>query len=449
MTVEDKNQVLKDQAIEIFKAGLRAVDPKAAIKSYCGLNDSGILTIGDREYDLNSYKRLLVIGAGKAGAPMAAAFEEICGDRIEGGLINVKYDHLDDLSRVKIVEAGHPVPDENGQKGSESIMEIAAQAQEDDLIICLISGGGSALLPMPAEGLTLADKQDSIKTLLSCGATIHEINAIRKHTSAVKGGRLALTAHPATTVSLILSDVVGDDLDVIASGPTVPDPSSFAYCMEVIEKYKIMDKLPPAAADYIQRGAKGDIPETPKSDDPIFQKTQNLVIGCNMEAVLAAKAEAEKLGFTTVVLSSMIEGETSEVAKVHGAIAKEIVKTGFPAKPPVCIISGGETTVTITGNGLGGRNQHFAIEAAIDIAGLDNVAILCAGTDGTDGPTDAAGAVVDGMTLENAQQAGISAKAYAADNDAYHFFDKVGGLIKTGPTNTNVMDLRLVLVGSE
>jgi len=308
-----------------------------------------------------------------------------------------------------------------------------------------MSGGGSALLPLPANGLTLKDKQDTIKVLLSCGATIHEINAIRKHTSGIKGGRLARAVYPATLVSLILSDVVGDDLDVVASGPTVPDSSRFMDCMEIFDKYNIIKKLPPSVVNHIEAGITGKVHETPKAGDPIFENVNNIIIGSNFEAIMAAKKEAESLGYNTLVLSSMIEGETKHVAHVHGAIAREIIKTGNPLPPPACILSGGETTVSITGDGLGGRCQEFALAAALDISENENIVILTAGTDGTDGPTDAAGAVIDSGTIQRATEKGLDPKKYLSDNNSYHFFKNLNDLIITGPTNTNVMDLRIVL----
>jgi len=436
---------MRKNAVEIFHAGLQAVEPGIAVKNCCRLED-GHFFIGGRDYDLSRFNDLFVIGAGKASAPMAAALEELLGGRIKTGIINVKYGHTTDLDRIRLIEAGHPVPDQNGETGSRGILDLAGEAAESDLVFCLMSGGGSALLPLAAEGLTLKDKQDTIKVLLSCGATIHEINAIRKHTSRIKGGRLARAVYPASLVSLILSDVVGDNLDVIASGPTVPDSSSFSDCMDIFSKYRIVEELPESLVRHIEAGIAGRIPETPKADDPAFGSTNNLIIGSNMEAVMAAGQKAENLGYQTLVLSSMIEGETRDVAHVHGAIAREITKTGHPIPPPACILSGGETTVTIKGDGLGGRCQEFSLAAAMDIAESDGIVVLCGGTDGTDGPTDAAGAIADAYTCKKALSLGLDPKKYLADNDSYHFFEKLGDLLKTGPTNTNVMDLRIMLV---
>jgi glycerate 2-kinase len=436
---------LREDASRIFYKGLEAVEPRAAVKRNCRLEE-GTLHIGNSTYDISKVKNIYVIGSGKASAPMAAAVEDILGDRITSGIINVKYGHTAEVKRVKLVEAGHPVPDENGQAGAQAILDLAKTAGAGDLLICLVSGGGSALLPLPCEGMTLKDKQDTTSVLLACGATIHEINAIRKHLSGVKGGQLARAAYPADIISLMLSDVIGDDLDVIASGPTVPDYSTYQDCMDIFSKYGIVQKLPEKIIRHMEAGIAGNLPETPKKGDPAFEKTKNLVIGSNIDAVETAKAEAESLGYNTIVLSSMIEGETKEVALVHGAMAREVLKNGYPAAAPACILSGGETTVTIKGDGKGGRNQEFALAAAMDIAGQENIVVLSGGTDGNDGPTDAAGALSDTRTIERAEEMKLSPQTYLNNNDSYHFFEKLGDLLKTGPTNTNVMDVRIMLI---
>jgi glycerate 2-kinase len=361
-------------------------------------------------------------------------------------LVNTKYGHSVPLKRVQVIEAGHPVPDEEGFRGARQIVQILERTDEKDLIFFLISGGGSALLPYPAEGITLEDKQTVTRILLEVGASIHEINALRKHLSLVKGGRLARLAFPSTLVSLILSDVIGDDLDSIASGPTVPDHSTFDDCLNILEKYRIFDRIPPAVAEIFRKGARGEIEETPKPGNPVFERTQNLIIGSNIMAVEAAAKKAEKLGYNTLILSTFIAGETRDVAGVHAAIAREILSSGNPLKRPACVLSGGETTVTICGKGKGGRNQEFSLAAALDINGLENIVVLSAGTDGTDGPTDAAGAIAEGATVSRARKLGMDPGHYLRENDSYNFFKALGDLIVTGPTNTNVMDLRIVLV---
>jgi len=445
------NNILKDikemrgNAVKIFHKGLQAVEPGSAIKRSCK-REGNNLFLGKRKYNLSGIKNIFVTGAGKATAPMAAAIEDILGENITSGIINVKYGHTANLDSIRLIEAGHPVPDKNGIKGTNEILNLAEGANKHDLVLCLISGGGSALLVLPAEGITLKDKQDTIKILLSCGATIHEINTIRKHISKIKGGRLAKAAYPAGMVSLILSDVVGDDLDVIASGPSVPDPSTFEESMNILIKYKITKNIPKAVVSHIMKGASGKVPETPKEEDRIFKNTYNLIIAGNMEAINAARQESKKMGYKTLVLSSMIEGETRDVAKVHTAIAKEILKTGNPLPPPACILSGGETTVNITGSGLGGRNQEFVLAAAIDIAERKNIVVLSGGTDGGDGPTDAAGAIADNNTFKRAESMGLNPLNFLLNNDSYHFFKQLDDLLITGPTNTNVMDLRIILV---
>ncbi len=436
---------MRSNAVKIFQKGLQAVEPGSAIKRSCKRKNDH-LVIGNKKYNLSKIKNIFVTGAGKATAPMAAAIEDIIGENITHGIINVKYGHTANLNSIRLIEAGHPVPDKNGMKGADEILNLAAGAKKNDLVLCLISGGGSALLVLPAEGITLKDKQDTIKILLSCGATIHEINTIRKHISKIKGGRLAKAAYPARMLSLILSDVVGDDLDVIASGPSVPDPSTFEESLKIFKKYKITKNIPKAVVSHMKKGASGKVPETPKEGNRIFKNTYNLVIAGNMEAITAARQESNKMGYNTLVLSSMIEGETRDVAKVHTAIAKEILRTGIPIPPPACILSGGETTVNITGSGLGGRNQEFVLAAAIDIAERKNIVVLSGGTDGGDGPTDAAGAMADTNTLKRAESMGLNPLNFLLNNDSYHFFKRLDDLLITGPTNTNVMDLRIILI---
>lgn len=437
---------LRKQALAIFRAALRAADPLEAVLRHLRF-DGTVLLAGKRRYRLGSFRNIYVIGAGKAGAAMAAAVERILGRRIRGGLVNVKYGHLARLRRIELNECGHPVPDENGVRGAERIAALAERAGEGDLVICLISGGASALLPAPAPPITLEEKQAATRLLLACGASIHEMNAIRKHISRIKGGQLARLAYPATVLALLLSDVIGDNLDVIGSGPTAPDSSTFADARSILEKYGLTAQVPAPVRDRIDMGLRGEVLETPKATDEVFARTQNLIVGSNRLAVDAAAKAARALGFRTLVLSTLIEGETRDVARVHAAIAREILASGRPAKPPACLISGGETTVTLRGQGLGGRNQEFVLAAAIDLDGSPGVVVLSGGTDGTDGPTDAAGAIADGRTVPRAERLGLNAGRYLAENDSYHFFEPLGALLKTGPTNTNVMDVRLLLVG--
>jgi glycerate 2-kinase len=432
---------LHSQALKIFKAALRAADPEEAILRHVTVND-GVMSAAGRKYRLDRYKNIFVVGGGKAGAAMAHAVEQLLGRRISGGVVNVKYGHTKKLRRIELVECGHPVPDEAGVGGARRIAEIAAGASSEDLVLCLISGGASALMPAPVEGISLAEKQAATRILLECGADIGEINCIRKHISTLKGGQLARLAAPAAVLALMLSDVIGDDLSVIGSGPTTPDPSTFAMARGILEKYGAWERTPGSVRARIEQGCEGKVEETPKQ----VTNALNLVVGSNKQAVNAAVEKARELGFRPLVLSTTIEGETRDVARMHAAIAREVMQSGRPVRPPCCIVSGGETTVTIRGDGLGGRNQEFALAAAIDLAGAKGVAVLSGGTDGTDGPTDAAGAIADGQTIERASKLGLRAAEFLARNDSYRFFEAAGGLIKTGPTNTNVMDIRLMLI---
>jgi hydroxypyruvate reductase len=435
---------VKDICLAIFRAGLKAVDPYEATKRVLRLSGEG-LQVGERTYRLGDFKRIVVVGAGKGSAPMTQAVEEILGDRIEGGMIVVKYGYTAPLKKVKLIEGGHPIPDEAGQRGAGELLEIVRGLGDDDLVFSLISGGGSALLPVPVEGVSLAEKQETTRLLLESGASIHEINAIRKHLSRIKGGWLAKTVAPATMITLILSDVIGDDLDVIASGPTVGDRSTFSDCLKVVEQYNLNDQIPSAVMAHLRKGVAGTVQETPKPDDPIFRTGLNLIVGSNMQCLKAAERKAQELGYQTLILSSLVEGETREVATVHGAILKEIIRTGTPLSSPACIISGGETTVTIRGKGKGGRNQEFVLACGLEIAGWEGAAVFSAGTDGTDGPTDAAGAFADWRMVRRAQAIGLDPNVSLQENNAYPFFERLGDLIITGPTNTNVMDIRILI----
>jgi len=398
------------------------------------------MIVGRRRYPLSHFDRIQVVGAGKASAAMARAVERTLGKRLAGGFVNVPHGSQIRTRKVELNESGHPIPDERGLSGARRIAEIAGAAGERDLLICVISGGASALMPDPAPPVTLADTQETTRQLLACGANIHELNAVRKHISVLKGGQLAKLAWPATVVALILSDVVGDDLDVIGSGPTVPDRSTLEDARRIFEKYAI--RPPDSVRERIGVGAE----ETPKPSDPSLARVQNLIVGSNRLAIDAAAQEARALGYRTLVLSSFIEGETRDVASMHAAIVKEILASGRPVRPPACILSGGETTVTIRGKGLGGRNQEFVLAAAIALEGFGPFTVFSGGTDGADGPTDAAGAFTDEHNVARARTLGLDARRFLANNDSYHFFERLGGLVKTGPSGTNVMDVRILLI---
>ena len=436
---------LRRDAKKIFLHAVHAVDPQSILSSHVSLRNK-VLRIGDRKYPLSQVERIFVAGTGKASAALAVNLEKILGTRITQGLINVKYGHAQRLKRIRIQEAGHPLPDEKGLEGAKEMVDMLSRLTPKDLVLFLISGGGSALLPLPVEGITLAEKQATTHQLLSCGANIQEINTLRKHLSRIKGGGLARIVYPATLVALILSDVIGDPLDAIASGPTVPDPTTYEDCARILNKYELWEKIPPSVAGHIHEGVEGKREETLKVGEPAFAGVYNLVVGNNLLAMRAAKKAAQDLGYRTLLLSSLVEGETREVAKVHAAIGKEILLSGNPIPPPACILSGGETTVTLKGKGKGGRSQEFALAAALEIAGWEEILMMSAGTDGTDGPTDAAGAFADGKTLKRARTMGLDPWSFLKENDAYHFFEKLGDLIITGPTGTNVMDLRILLV---
>ncbi|MFA6110658.1 MAG: glycerate kinase [Candidatus Latescibacterota bacterium] len=443
--IDPRARQRRADAEAIFAAAVRAADPRRCVERVLSVQ-GGNLIIAGTSIPLAERSRLLVIGAGKATPAMAGAAEAVLGERIAAGAINTKYDHAVPLSRIRTTECGHPVPDAEGVRGTGRILDLLAQVDRDTLVLCLFSGGGSALLPAPAEGLTLADKQETTRLLLACGATIDEINTMRKHLSEVKGGQLARRAQPARVISLLLSDVIGDPLDTIASGPTHPDPTTFADCLELMTRYRLLERLPAPARTRLEAGATSRVSETPKPGDPCFARTETRVIGNNALALDAAREEAVRRGYQPLVLSSRIQGEAREVAAVYAALAQEACTTGQPVPAPACIIGGGETTVTLRGTGRGGRNQELALAAAVRLAGWGRVTLLSAGTDGTDGPTDAAGAVVDGSTVERARQRGFQAADHLDRNDAYPLLAGTGDLLVTGATGTNVMDLQLVLV---
>lgn len=449
---------IRADLLAVFGAALRRVDPYAMIKERMNLDGSclSLKTGGEiLQWDLDRYSRVEVIGAGKAAAKMALAVEEILAGRISRGIIAVKPGHTERLRRIRMIPAGHPVPDAGSVEAGRLIADICRESGEDTLIISLVSGGGSALLCHPyawkdAEGLhslTLEDKQETTRVLLASGADIKEINCIRKHLSLIKGGRLAALARPAELVNLVLSDVPGDRLDAIASGLFAPDESTYGEAAAVIEKYGISRKIPAAVMEAIRLGAEGVLDETPKPGDPAFERVRNVLIGSNYRALAAAEKKARELGYNTLVLSSEITGEAREAAKFYMGIARGIVKYDLAVKKPACVIAGGETTVTLRGGGKGGRNQEMALAflAELEAEPAAGVYFLAASTDGNDGPTGAAGAFADGEILLRGREAGLSIQKYLAGNDSYHYFDKLGFLCKTGPTNTNVCDIQIMI----
>ncbi len=427
----------------LFRAGLQAVDPYAAVCRQVRIR-RWQLTIGSQHYSLKQVNRIVVVGAGKASARMAQALEHQLGKRIDTGLVVVKYGHAAPTGIIRIVEAGHPIPDAAGLQATRKIMALIKTLTTDDLLIVLLSGGASSLLPAPASGIGLKDKQQTTKQLLRSGATIQEINAVRKHLSYVKGGQLA-AATAARVASVILSDVIGNDLGSIGSGPTAPDPTTFQEAWEIVERYGVSRMIPVSARRRLEMGMKNSVAETPKPRAPLFRRVDNILVGDNQAAVDAVVESAKRQGLRTLVLSTTLTGEARELAKMFGAVAREIAARGRPIQRPCCVIAGGEPTVTIRGEGKGGRAQEFALAAAGEIAGLSNVWVAGFATDGTDGPTSVAGAVVDGQTVARARRGKLNLSRALQDNDAYPFFEKLHGHIVTGPTGTNVNDLYLLL----
>lgn len=455
VAIKNRNEVVKNGetsldrkaralVLKSLETALKTVDPKKMVNSKISLKDS-FLHVNGYAFNLKKFRQIYVIGGGKASGFMAEALEEMLGDQITFGLVNIPKGSKHRTSIIKLNKASHPVPDESGVKGTKRMLEIAEKAGEEDLIICLISGGGSSLMPLPRDEITLADKRKINEDLLKSGATITEINTVRKHISEFKGGWLAKKAFPATILNLILSDVVGDPLDFIASGPTVPDSTTFSDAIKVLKKYGLWEKAPLSIRKVLSKGRKGIIPETPKVGDKVFKKVFNVIIGNNRMASLAACEALKVEGVNTVLLTAILEGEARHVGTMLASVAREIITSGNPIPKPAGVVAGGETTVTVVGNGLGGRNQELTLAAALKIHGLEGIAIASFSTDGVDGPTDAAGALADGKTLAKAEKMGLNPEEYLTRNDSYNFFSKLGDLILTGPTGTNVNDISIVV----
>lgn len=428
----------------VLAAAIKAVEPGAAVNRYLQREGSK-LTIAGKPYELDAYQRVLVFGFGKASVPMCHAALKILGDRFSMGIAITKTSAASKDDRLEVVTAAHPVPDDAGVRAAKQILDILASTREGDLVIFLISGGGSALLTAPVKGISLDDIQAVTEVLLASGADITAINTVRKHLSKVKGGNLARHAHPAEMVALILSDVVGDPLDMIASGPTVPDPSTYAQALAILEG---KEGVPHSVREHLRKGAKGEIPETPKPGDPIFERVANILVGNNHRAAQAAVQQAGEEGFNPLLLTTRLQGEARSIGPVLAAIGQQIVASDEPAPRPACLIAGGETTVTLCQNpGWGGRNQEVALSAVSDLAGFADILLVTLATDGDDGPSDAAGAVVSGDTLGRAKALGLEPADFLACNDSYHFFEPLGDLLRPGPTETNVNDLNVLFVG--
>jgi hydroxypyruvate reductase len=432
----------------VMAAALEAVDPCRAVTDHLERRGD-LLSIAGQEYDLSRFRRVLLVGAGKAAYPMAQAVLAILPERVSGGLLITKDGHAPALELpggVIVREAGHPVPDARGEAAAREMAALLEGAGADDLVICLISGGGSALMPAPVPPVTLADLQQTTAALLACGADITQINTLRKHLDRLKGGGLARAAAPAAVAALVLSDVVGDPLDSIASGPTVPDPSTFAAALAVIDAYQLRANLPQPVVERLEAGRAGSLPESPKPGDPLFTRVQTALVGSNAIASRAALEQARREGWNALLLTTSLQGEARHAGRFLAALARQVHLSGDPIPRPACLVAGGETTVTLRGSGLGGRNQELALAAVSDLDGLPDVFLAALATDGGDGPTDAAGAVVSGETRTRAAALGLDPADFLARNDAYRFFSPLGDLLLPGPTQTNVNDLTLVFI---
>ena len=454
--IKNKNQLIENGETPLLKKArtlalsslehaLRAVDPKKLIKTKIALENQNLHANG-HIFNLNKIRNIYVVGGGKAAGSMAEAIEEILGKHITEGIVNIPNGDKHTTNIIKLHGASHPFPDEAGEEGTKRILAVAEKAEKDDLFICLISGGGSSLMPLPRGGVSLKDKQVLTNTLLKSGATINEVNAVRKHISAFKGGWLAKKAYPATVLNLVLSDVVGDPLESIASGPTVPDSTTFADARKVLEKYGLLKNAPASIRRVLSDGEKGLIEETPKKGDRAFEKVYSVVLGNSRTAASAACQYLKSAGLNTLLLTSTMEGEAKHVGTMLASVANEIVAHDNPVAKPAAIVASGETTVTVVGKGVGGRNQEVALSSALKLHDADGAVIASFSTDGVDGPTSAAGAIVDGKTLARAERLGMEAGKYLAENDSYSYFSRIGDAVVTGPTGTNVNDISLIII---
>ncbi len=426
--------------IKLVSSVIKSVEPSSAIRKWAKAEGEKLR--------IEDYEKVVVVSGGKACAAMAIALEQFLGERLTEGIVNIPQGTMPKTppQKVKFIEASHPIPDELGMEGSRRMLDLVGGLGQRDLVICLISGGGSALMPLPVEGVTLSQLQEVTLLLLKSGATIQEVNTVRKHLSAVKGGQLARAAYPARVVSLIISDVVGDRLDTIASGPTYPDTTTYSDALSILKKYKLKEKMPPGIVTHLINGVKGVIPETPKIGEACFRNAYYKIIASNTDALAAGAKVGRSHDLNVHILTTTMQGEAREVGDYLSRIAREVYETERPIPKPALLLLGGETTVTVKGEGIGGRNQELALSTALGIAGLKTTTIVSFSTDGIDGPTDAAGAVADGFTIQKAEQLGLDPSCYLANNDSYHFFKELGDLLITGPTGTNVMDVTALIV---
>ena len=442
----ESNRALRRDALEILKAAVESADPGEAVRRNLKVTGD-TLSCGGVDYDLTGDTRIYVVGGGKAGTAMARAVWDLLGDRIDGGCINIVEgsDAPPEIGRIRLNGASHPVPNQDGVRGVESMLSLTEDIGEGDLVIVLISGGGSALMTYPAEGVDLEDVKTLTQLLLRSGASIDELNAVRKHVSALKGGQLARRLYPSKVLGLVLSDVVGDPLETIASGPTSPDTTTYGDAVEVLKRHDLWERAPPPIVDRLNRGVGGEIDETPKPGDPIFDRVNNVIVGSNMTALRAAVEKAEDLGYHSTIATSGLTGEAVKAGPYLADFVRETISSDDPLRSPVAAIFGGETVVTVTGLGVGGRNQEVALSAAQGMAGLKAL-IATLATDGVDGPTEAAGALVDGTTLKRASSLGLDASEHLRENDSYSFFNALGDALITGPTGTNVNDISVALI---
>jgi glycerate 2-kinase len=435
----------REDANKIISRVIAEIDPHRAVLNHCRRIEDNLLC-GETLLYLPDYTAIHMLAVGKAACPMAAALEDLLGNRLKSGIATTKYGHASKLRAVSVREAAHPVPDSNGIEAALEALGTARSLTSDNLLIVLLSGGGSALWCAPAEGISLEEKSSTTSTLLNCGANIREINTVRKHISAIKGGRIAEAAHPARVITLALSDVIGDELTSIASGPTVPDPTTFAQSLEVVRKYGIEGKVPPKVMTRLTSGNEGRIDDTPKPGDHAFERDNQIIVGSNDIAKSAAFSLAHELGYNAHLINKPVLGEAREAARMLCDLAVSVRHGNGPVRPPALIIAGGETTVTIRGSGDGGRNQEVVLAAVPVLAKLPKTVFVSFGTDGTDGPTDAAGAIADSASAELASIKNLNPEIYLANNDSYNFFSALDDLIVTGPTQSNVMDIQLVFV---
>lgn len=440
-------QTVRAQLSSLFAAAVAAVDPHHLIQHVVKVERAQLLvqdaTDRAKVHTFPLSGRIFVIGAGKGAGFLAQGLEAVLDEWLAGGVVVIPHGYTAALRRITVVNGEHPLPGPGSVSGAEKVAALLAGKQASDLICCCLTGGASSLLVSPVSGVSLDDKLAVNRLLLACGADIHAVNTVRKHLSQVKGGGLARWTFPATLVSFLLSDVIGDDPSTIGSGPTVPDPTTFHDAWTVLEQYDLLERVPPSVLAHLRQGLTGALAETPKPGDEVFARVHNVVVGSNRLALNAAAAAAQRLGFVTRILDDPLSGDTTEAAHGFAGTLRAILQT---RRAPVCVLAGGETTVRVIGQGKGGRNQEFALVVAQELQGETGWALLSAGTDGIDGPTDAAGAFVDGQSIARTREKGLDPMIFLKANDTYPFFAALGDLFIPGPTNTNVMDIKIALL---